>query len=239
MKLQTALGLLYPTQCLTCDTMVEEHMALCGTCWRDTPFISGLTCSSCGTKLPGEDHGTQELCDDCLTTERPWSQGRAALHYKDNARKIILALKHGDRTEYAKPAGQWVANLWPEIDKNTLVIPVPLHWLRYVRRRYNQSGLIAQFVARNLDLSFHPDALRRHRVTESMDGKSRTDRFENVAKSIVPHPKYGQALRGARVLLVDDVMTSGATLAACTEACVKGGADHVDVAVLARVAKEV
>jgi ComF family protein len=238
MKMQTALRLLYPAQCMSCGEMVEEEFGLCGPCWRDTPFISGLTCDSCGVPLPGDDHATKEWCDDCLTTARPWSQGRAVFLYKDNARKMVLALKHGDRTELAKPAAKWIANQWPNIDPETLVIPVPLHWLRFIRRRYNQSSLLAQFVAKELGLAFSPDALRRHRITEMLDGKSKDARFKQLQSAIIPNPKHALSLNMSRVLLVDDVMTSGATLAACTEACYDAGADHVDVALLARVAKD-
>ena len=238
MRLQTALRFIYPPQCLSCNALVDEEFGLCGACWRQTPFIAGLTCHSCGTPLPGDDHGAKEFCDDCISTARPWSQGRAALLYKDNARKIVLSLKHGDRTELAKPAARWIANQWPNIDPTTIVVPVPLHWLRFMRRRYNQSALLAQYTAQALGLKYHPDALRRHRVTESLDGKTKDARFSHVQGAISPHPKRGDILHGAKVLLVDDVMTSGATLANCTEACFDAGADHVDVAVLARVAKD-
>ncbi|MEH6772621.1 MAG: double zinc ribbon domain-containing protein, partial [Cereibacter changlensis] len=108
MGLQAALHLLYPPQCLTCDALVTTDFGLCGPCWRETPFITGLVCDLCGTPLPGEDPGHAVHCDDCLTLARPWARGRAALLYKDNGRRIVLALKHGDRLDLATPAAGWL-----------------------------------------------------------------------------------------------------------------------------------
>lgn len=236
--MQTVLRLIYPSQCLTCTEMVEDDFALCPGCWARTGFIQGLTCCKCGIPLPGEDDAEEVHCDDCLRIARPWSRGDAALLYRDNARKLVLGLKHGDRTDLAKPAARWMVGMLPELPQNTLVVPVPLHWLRFLKRRYNQAGLLAREVARQTGLTYVPEALQRPRATKPLDGVSRDNRFAAMERAIVPHPKRGLCLRGRRVLLVDDVMTSGATLAAATEACKEAGADHIDVVVLARVAKD-
>lgn len=238
MKLQSALKLVYPSQCLTCGIAVEEDLSLCGTCWREAYFIHGLTCRSCGVPLPGDDLGEDIQCDDCITTARPWYRGKAALMYRGKGREVVLRLKHGDRTDLARPAGQWMARVAPNLDPNTVVVPVPLHWLRFLKRRYNQAALLAQVVASELNLAYLPDALHRPRATESLDGKNRNERFSTLDGMIVPHSKRGKTLNGRPVLLIDDVMTSGATLATCTEACFAAGAKQVDVLVLARVAKD-
>jgi predicted amidophosphoribosyltransferase len=237
--MQRALRLIFPPQCIGCDAQVETEFSLCATCWRDTPFISGLVCDDCGTPLPGEERSHAEICDDCISIARPWVAGRAALLYQSKARQLVLSLKHGDRLDLARPAAQWMAAAnKPLIQADMVVVPVPAHWLRLLKRRYNQAALLAKNLAAFCDLTFLPDPLVRPHRTRVQDGMGREQRFENVAGAIIPHPKHPRALQGRDVLLVDDVMTSGATLAAATEACHASGANRVFVSVLARVAKD-
>ena len=185
------------------------------------------------------DLQTGDRCDDCMSIARPWSQGRAALLYKDRGRTLVLALKHGDRHDIVRPAGRWMARAVRGIvHDDMLVAPVPLHWTRMVRRRYNQSSLIAQAMARELGLPMCADLLKRDRATASLDGKTRDARFGEMQDAISLHSKRAHLMKGRSVLLVDDVMTSGATLAACAEACHKSQASEVCVVTLARVAKD-
>ncbi len=239
MGLQAALHLIYPPQCLTCDARVTTDFGLCGACWRETPFITGLVCDHCGVPLPGEDTGKPEHCDDCLTIARPWSQGRAALLYKDNARRIVLALKHGDRLDLARPASNWLHRVaGPMLRPGMIVAPIPLHWLRLIKRRYNQAALLSAAVAKLAALDHCPDLLIRRRHTGSQEGRSRDGRFANMADALALHPRRANRVEGRHVLLVDDVMTSGATFATAAEACIAGGATGISVLALARVAKD-
>lgn len=238
--MQSALHLIYPSQCISCRDLVEGDNALCGKCWRDTSFISGLVCDKCGTPLLGDDTGESILCDDCMVTARPWSKGRAAFLYNKGGRKIILAFKHGDRLDLAAPAGQWLAQAAaPLLCPNMLIAPVPLHWMRMLKRRYNQSALLAKSLAKNIDQSTCLDLLVRTKRTRTLDGMGRDARFQMLADSIKVNHKRKHRLIGRSILLVDDVMTSGATLAACTEACLASGAKEVFTVTLARVAKDV
>jgi ComF family protein len=122
--------------------------------------------------------------------------------------------------------------------ENTVIVPIPLHWWRLFRRRFNQSALLAQALANETQAFFAPDALKRIKKTETQDGKDREGRFANLRGAIEPHPKRGHILTGHDILLVDDVMTSGATFAAAAQACHDAGAENVRVMALARVAKD-
>jgi ComF family protein len=236
--LQALLHTVYPPQCVSCDERVTTDFGLCGTCWRDTPFISGLVCDQCGTPLHGDDTGEAALCDDCLATPRPWTRGRAALVYDANARHMVLALKHGDRLDLARPAASWLlAAAAPIVEPGMLVAPVPLHWFRLLRRQYNQAALLSAALAKAAGLAHCPDLLQRARHTGTQDHKDREGRIANIKGAIRAHPGRVAGILGRHVLIVDDVMTSGATLAAATEACLAAGARAVSVLALARVTR--
>ena len=233
---RTALRLIYPAQCLACDALVDADGALCPECWAETPFVSGLACDGCGAPLPGRS-GEWERCDECLAHARPWSRGRAALRYAGVAKRLVLSLKHGDRPDLAPHAGGWMARAGADLlGPASLVAPVPLHWTRLLARRYNQAALLAREVARRHGAESCPDLLVRARRTGTQDGRGAQGRFGNVEGAIALHPRRSAQARD--VVLVDDVMTSGATLAACAEACLAAGAARVDVLTLARVVKD-
>ncbi|MFQ6546942.1 double zinc ribbon domain-containing protein [Aestuariibius sp. 2305UL40-4] len=235
--MQSVVRLVYPPQCLTCDAMTDADFALCGHCWRETPFITGLVCDACGLPLVGEGHPTS-LCDDCMTVARPWSQGRSALLYGGNARRLVLGLKHGDRTDLAQPMATWMLSAGaPLLSPDICVVPVPNHWSRRIARRYNQSAILAKAVARGGGFTFLPRTLIRPSKTPLLDGHSRENRFATLLGAIEPHPTRGKEVAGRKAVLIDDVMTSGATLAAATVALFQAGAAEVSVLTLARVAK--
>ncbi len=189
--------------------------------------------------LPGAQDGHRIECDDCLKAPRAWQDGRSALLYQGGAKALILALKHGDRSELARPAARWMAQAGHELLRpNILIAPVPLHWTRLIKRRYNQSALLAQHLGRQTGLSVCPDLLVRTVRTPVLDGKTAVERSLALSNAISLHRKRAPMIRGRDILLVDDVMTSGATLDACARVCRASGANHIFVLVLARVAKD-
>nr|WP_255599403.1 ComF family protein [Hasllibacter sp. MH4015] len=236
--MQSILHAVFPPECLNCGTMVEDSFAICGACWGDTPFVLGAACDLCGTGLPGQtpDRGEALTCRDCERIARPWDHGRAVFAYDGVGRKLVLALKHGDRAEVARAAGPWMARAIDDVPlDDPVLVPIPLHWTRLARRRFNQAALLAHALSRHINAEVAPMALLRARLTPTQDGRDREARFANLDAAITPHPRHAAALDGRDVVLIDDVMTSGATFSAATQACRRAGAKNVCVLALARV----
>ena len=160
------------------------------------------------------------------------------LVYDDKSRRVVLPLKHGDRTDMARACGAWMARAGADlVAEADLVAPVPLHWRRLFIRRYNQAGLLARALARDAGATLAPDLLQRARWTGSQAGLKAKERRRNVRQAFDVPPRWQAKLEGRTVLLVDDVLTTGATVEACTRALKQAGAAHVDVLTLARVVR--
>ena len=239
-----ALRLLYPPQCVSCSTPVAGMGPgqLCPACFSDTRFITGAACARCGVPLPDDGTGADDpvlSCDDCLSIARPWARGRAAMVYSGAGRRLVLALKHGDRPDLAPALAVWLARAAaPLIEVDTIVAPIPLHLRRLLKRRYNQAALVSGLMARAHGAAHLPDLLVRHRHTPGQDHRGVSDRFANLAGALTVNPRRVAQVAGRPVLLVDDVMASGATMAAATDALLAAGSGPVSVAVLARAVKD-
>ncbi|MEE2861843.1 MAG: double zinc ribbon domain-containing protein [Pseudomonadota bacterium] len=241
--MKAALQVLYPPQCLSCGAGVGDTggVHLCAECWPEARFITGACCDCCGIPLPDDGSGQEEVlvCDDCLAAVRPWSRGRSALVYDGTARRLILALKHGDRLDLAPPMAGWLAQAArPLVQPGMIVAPVPLHLRRLMRRKYNQAAQVSARVARSLGLDHRADLLVRARHTASQDHRDAAERFLNQQDALAVNRRCASLLQGRPVLLVDDVMASGATMTAAAMALLAAGSGPVSVAVLARAVKD-
>lgn len=227
-----ALDLVLPPQALDGGAR-PQTVGLSAQAWSRIAFIEGPVCDGCG--LPFEyDQGPGVRCPACAARPRAFARARHACLYDDHSRDLILKLKHADRPELAALFSLWLSRAAAELlEAAEVVAPVPLHPLRLFARRYNQAAEIARPLARRAGLDYLPDALARTRDTKSQGGKSGRGRRMNVRGAFVVADSARVA--GKRVLLVDDVFTTGATAEACAKALLAAGAAGVDVACVARV----
>ena len=240
-----ALNLLLPPQCICCDAPVEAQGELCADCFRHTDFITEPCCTHCGVPFtstaqggyqPDVQGGAAALCPSCLESPPLFGRARAALRYNAQGRRLILPLKHADRPELAKMLAPRMARAGAALLRQAdLLVPVPLHRRRLFRRRYNQAALLAAAVSRISGVPTLSDALVRPRATVSLDDRSPAERTAVVRDAFTIRPARAALLAGKSVVLIDDVMTSGATANACTATLLAGGARCVDVLVAARV----
>jgi ComF family protein len=232
-----ALDLLLPPRCAACDNSVSVQGQLCAACFSGTNFISAPFCSRCGVPFASVDQGgVEELCPGCREHLPMFRQARAALRYDQQGRRLILPLKHGDRVELASILAPMMVRAGATLlERADVLVPVPLHRRRLFQRKYNQAAVLAFVVGRLAGRTVLPDALIRTRRTAPLDEKSPEERSREVAGSFAVRPSRVEQIVGRTVLLIDDVMTSGATANACTAALLEAGAMGVDVLVAARV----
>lgn len=233
-----AIDLALPPLCMACRAAVEEPGCLCARCWSRVGFIERPFCDRLGTPLPHEfDAADGPAVSSAALADPPaYGRARAVAAFGEVSRDLVHALKYSDRLDVAAPLARMMARAGADIlaDADALV-PVPLHALRLWRRRFNQSAALAQGIGRASGVSVRAGWLARRRATVPQVGLDRESRARNVAGAFaVPEAARGE-LAGRRVVLVDDVLTTGATIDACAKALARAGAARVDVLVFARV----
>src|SRR6478672_4464297 len=233
-SLARVLDVALPQLCPTCREPVHGA-GLCPACWSKLSFIAPPYCARLGIPFPF-DGGPGLLSMEAIADPPAYQRARAAVRYDEIARKLVHALKYGDRLDLAPTMGRWMARAGRELiaDADAL-LPVPLHWRRQWARRFNQSAVLAHIVAETSGKSVAHGALKRVKATPQQVGLDKSERAHNV-QGAFRVPGAGKAeVVGRKLLLVDDVLTSGATVDACARALLRAGAAGVDVLVFARV----
>jgi ComF family protein len=229
-----ALDIALPTLCVACREPVDGE-GVCASCWSKLSFIAPPYCPRLGIPFV-YDPGPDLLSMEAIANPPAYARARAAVRYDDVARTLVHALKYQDRTDLAPAMGRWMVQAGRELlGEADVLVPVPLHWRRGWSRRYNQSGALARVIERQAGVKLASEALRRVRPTLQQIGLSRSQRASNVQGAFKVAGDRGADIQGRRVVLIDDVLTSGATTDACARALLRAKAAQVDVLVFARV----
>ena len=230
-----ALDVALPPLCPACRGLVGDDGGLCAACWSRLSFIARPYCERLGTPF-GYDPGPGVMSGEAVADPPAFARARAAVRYDDIASALVHALKYGDRLDLAPAMGRWMAHAGRELTTDAdALVPVPLHWRRLWARRFNQAATLAATVSRLNGVPVLDDALRRLRATPQQVGLKRSDRATNVQGAFAVPEERHPAVAGKRLVLVDDVLTSGATVDTCTRALLRAGAAQVDVLVFAMV----
>lgn len=233
--LRSALDFALPPLCPACREPLGDGAGLCASCWSKLSFIEPPFCPRLGIPFV-YDPGPGLLSMEAIASPPAYDRARAAVRYDDIARDLVHSFKYGDRLDLAPIMGRWMARAGSSLfDGADALIPVPLHWRRQWARRVNQSAVLSIEISRISGISVLHDVLRRARATSQQVGLSKAERAVNVQGAFRVPQEQKTTLSGRRVILVDDVLTSGATVEACTKVLLRAGAAHVDVLVFARV----
>jgi ComF family protein len=234
------LDLVLPPQCLACGAIAEGEAALCAGCFSRLRFLSHPLCDACGYPFELGEGAIAGLCAACLRRAPSFDRARAVFAYDDESRGLVIGFKHADRTHAAPAFARWLARAGAELIRECdIIAPVPLHRWRLFRRRYNQAALLALALARLAAKPCVPGLLHRLRATPSQGGLGRLGRARNVRGAFAVTERARAGLAGRRVLLIDDVLTTGATVEEAARALKAEGAAAVDVLTLARVIRPV
>lgn len=232
-------NVLVPPVCLGCHVRLDQPDALCGSCWREIAFIRQPLCDRLGIPLPYAISGEVLISAAALASPPAWSRARAATLYESGGvvAGLIHAMKYADRHDARRMLARWLAEAGRELLSDAdLIVPVPLTRRRLIRRQFNQAALLARDVSRLTGVGWSPSMLAKVRETMpqvTLSGSARRDSLRG-AFSVTKAGKGG--LAGRRIVLLDDVVTTGATAEAATKALISGGAARVDVLAVAIVA---
>jgi len=233
-SLRLGLDTALPPLCPACRDLVTDN-GLCPACWGKLAFISTPYCPRLGIPF-AYDPGPGILSMQAIANPPAYSRARAAVRYDDVARKLVHAFKYGDRLDLAPLLGRWMTRAGRELFEGAdALVPVPLHWRRLWTRRFNQSAALAEAISRESGIAVTQAPLRGAKATAHTLGLSRAERAANMQGAFRIAPSAKPEVAGRKLIVVDDVLTSGATADACARALLRAGAAQVDVLVFARV----
>jgi len=236
--LRATLDLALPPLCPACREPVAGQ-GLCPACWSKLSFIARPYCERLGIPF-GYDPGPGILSMEAIADPPAYHRARAAVRFDDISRALVHALKYGDRLDLAPMMGRWICHAGRELlAEADALVAVPLHWRRLWARRFNQSAMLAAAISAESGVPVAAAALKRVKPTAQQVGLSRIERAKNVQGAFRVPQENKAAVVGRRLILVDDVLTSGATVDACARALLRAGAANVDVLIFARVAEAV
>ncbi|MBN9673944.1 ComF family protein [Roseibium aggregatum] len=224
-----ALDAVLPQRCLSCDRRVAPEGGLCAQCWQEIRFFEKPWCYRLGTPF-SYDVGEEAWSPQAIASPPVFGRLRSVAPYEGPARDLVHALKFHGRRNLARPMGSWMARQGSEfLGPDSLIVPVPLHWLRLLSRRFNQSADLARAIAEECGGHYEPALLKRRKRTRQQVGLSAEARRKNVRAAFGLDEARPGDVRERKVVLVDDVVTTGSTVAACSRVLLNAGAASVDV----------
>lgn len=236
--LSNIINTFLPPRCIKCGCILSHDGGLCPECFNQINFISSPYCSKCGNPFVSGNVSKNLLCPACLKNHKtPFRLSRSAVHYDEASKPLLLSFKFMDKTDNADILAKWLniagLDIWKE--GADIIIPIPLHYTRLIKRRYNQSGLLAKELGKITGLKVDYTSVIRHKKTRPQVEFSGRERIKNVKGVFsVKHP---EKIKGKRIVLIDDVMTTGSTMKECAMALRKAGAKSVDALTVARVCR--
>lgn len=226
------IDFIFPPQCPYCDKVIDRSQILCDDCFRQIHFITGSVCYRCGRPLLTSETNEKLLCAKCLKKRKDYDMARSVFFYDSFSRFAILKLKNADRTDLRWFFVHYMIHAGHDLfDKTDMIVPVPIYWRRKIKRKYNQAAVLAELLAKKIKKPYSESVLVKIRHTHSQEKKSGAERIKNVKDAFdVAKPDL---IHGKTILIIDDVLTTGATAESCAKALKKHGAKAVYVLTIA------
>ncbi|MBA8756131.1 ComF family protein [Wolbachia pipientis] len=231
--LKKATNLIFPSVCVSCECIIDENLNLCSECNKKINFLTKHYCNVCGVVISDNIY----TCGKCIINPPPFKVLRSVFAYDQHSRNMIINFKFFDNLNYVKIYAKWIPQANQDTFQNAeVIIPIPLHKMRLFKRKYNQAALLAKELSKLSNLSYTPFAIKRLRHTVPQAGLSLKQREKNLKKAFKTSNK--KIIKNKIVILVDDVVTTGATVRSCSQEILNSGAKEVRVLSLARTVND-